>query len=58
METNKWSLVYFLPRRLYDKNFATEARAKLVTGPVVSSDRITSKNGSKNKREKKDLTAL
>jgi hypothetical protein len=29
----------------YDINFFTAERAKLVTGPVVSSDRITSRKG-------------
>lgn len=54
-----WSLcqlpdiVYFIvnhsPTSPYDKNLFTEESARLVTGPVVSSDLITSRNGSETK---------
>ena len=37
--------IYFLPIRLQDKNLLTEDKANPVIGPVVSSERITSKNG-------------
>ncbi len=34
--------------REYERNLLTEVRARPVIGPVVSSDRMTSKKGAKN----------
>lgn len=47
----QFTLVYkvtSLPMRPYDINLLTAERAKLVTGPVVSSDLITSRKGPAN----------
>jgi hypothetical protein len=41
-------MITSLPIRPYDINLLTAERAKLVTGPVVSSDLITSRNGPVN----------
>lgn len=38
----------FLPIKPYDKNLLTEVRARPVIGPVVSSERTTSRNGRRN----------
>lgn len=37
-----------LPIRPYDKNLLTDVRARPVIGPVVSSERITSRKGLRN----------
>ena len=37
-----------LPISPYDKNLLTDVRARPVIGPVVSSDRMTSRNGLRN----------